>query len=109
LSPKLQRDARRDTLLLITADHGHITTYSNPSYEMRHHPELLSHFVILPTGENRLPYLFVKPGREDAVRALCRKDMARSVLSVLFKKCDRIRIVRAGENFIRRFTNDLAI
>jgi hypothetical protein len=69
----LQRDGRGDTLLVITADHGHITTYSNPAFEMRHHPELLSHLVILPTGENRLPYLFLKPGREDAVRSYIEK------------------------------------
>jgi hypothetical protein len=64
----LQKDGRSDTLLIITADHGHITTHNNPSYEMRRHPELLSHLVILPTGENRLPYLFIKTGRAEAVR-----------------------------------------
>jgi hypothetical protein len=53
----------------MVADHGHIPTRPNPAYELRNHPELLSHFVILPTGENRMPYLFLKGGREDAVRA----------------------------------------
>jgi hypothetical protein len=65
----VNRDAPGDILLLVTADHGHITTYPNPAYEMRNHPELLSHLVILPTGENRLPYLYLKPGHEDALRA----------------------------------------
>jgi hypothetical protein len=65
----MQRESSGDTLLVVTADHGHIPTYSNPAYEMRRHPEFLSHLVILPTGENRLPYLFLKPGREEAVRA----------------------------------------
>jgi hypothetical protein len=65
----LQQDGRGDTLMIITADHGHITTYANRAYEMRNHPELVEHLVIPPTGENRLPYLYLKPGREEAVRA----------------------------------------
>ncbi|HSV86069.1 MAG TPA: alkaline phosphatase family protein, partial [Levilinea sp.] len=63
----MQGAGRGDTLLIVTADHGHIATYSNPAYELRRHPELLSHLAIPPTGENRLPYLFLKPGREDAI------------------------------------------
>jgi hypothetical protein len=69
----MKPEASGNTLLLVTADHGHITTYPNPAYEMRNHPELLSHLVILPTGENRLPYLYLKPGREEMVQEYVEK------------------------------------
>jgi hypothetical protein len=64
LSPK----TRQETLMIVTADHGQITTYKNADYELRSHPELNRHLHILPTGENRLIYLFARPGQQEAVR-----------------------------------------
>jgi hypothetical protein len=60
---------RKDTLVLLTADHGMIATQKSARYDLRNHPELSHQLHILPTGENRLMYLFVKPGKEDSVRA----------------------------------------
>ncbi|HWQ05131.1 MAG TPA: alkaline phosphatase family protein [Longilinea sp.] len=65
---KLAKKRRGDTLFLMVADHGQIQTPHFSKYELRNHPELLRHFAIQPTGEARLPYLFVRPGREQAVR-----------------------------------------
>lgn len=65
---KLGRQRRGDTLFLMVADHGQIQTPHFSKYELRNHPELIRHFAIQPTGEARLPYLFVRPGREQAVR-----------------------------------------
>lgn len=61
-----ERCARRrgDTLFLVTADHGHIATPPDPDLEIRRHPELLSCLSMLPSGEARLPYLYLRPGRE---------------------------------------------
>lgn len=56
--------ARRDTLLLITADHGHIFTPRQPEYELRNHPNLTDMLVMLPSGEARLPFAYLRPGRE---------------------------------------------
>ena len=58
-----------DTLVLLTADHGHLPTPLDPHYELVNHPELLSYLTIKPTCENRLPYLFVKPGCEEKMKA----------------------------------------
>ena len=65
---RLSSAARRDTLLILTADHGQINTPKDPNYELRNHPELERCLHILPTCENRQMNLFVRPGMEDAVR-----------------------------------------
>lgn len=62
---KLRTETSEDTLLLLTADHGHLPTPLNPQFELVNHPELISYLTIKPTCENRLPYLFVKPGCEE--------------------------------------------
>jgi hypothetical protein len=69
-----QGRAGRDTLLLLSADHGQIPTEIQEDYDLRNHPDLVSHLVMLPSGEGRLPFLFVKPGHVDTVAAsLARK------------------------------------
>ena len=57
---------RKDTLLLITADHGHISTPRLAEYELRRHPRLMDCLVMVPSGEARLPYAYLRPGREAA-------------------------------------------
>ncbi|MCD4672760.1 MAG: alkaline phosphatase family protein [Anaerolineaceae bacterium] len=64
----LQAKNREDTLVLLTADHGHLPTPRNPHFELLNHPELMASLTIKPTCENRLPYLFVKPGCEAKVQ-----------------------------------------
>ena len=59
----------KGTLVLLTADHGMIATRQSARYDLRNHPGLSRLLHILPTGEHRLAYLFVKPGQEDLVRA----------------------------------------
>jgi predicted AlkP superfamily pyrophosphatase or phosphodiesterase len=56
------------TLLLLMADHGQINTSPNPHYDLRNHPNLLRRLHIMPTGENRLAYLYLRPGQGEAVR-----------------------------------------
>ena len=65
---QLRADIRNDMLLILTADHGQISTPQNPQYELRNHPDLLSRLHILPTGENRFQYLFVRPEQVKAVQ-----------------------------------------
>jgi hypothetical protein len=60
--------ARQGTLLILIADHGQIATRPDPHYELRNHPALLRRLHIYPTGENRLVYLFIRPGQTEAVR-----------------------------------------
>lgn len=66
---QLTPDARQGTLLILTADHGQITTPKDPFYDLKSHPDLARRLHILPTGENRVMYLFIRPGQTEAVRA----------------------------------------
>ena len=55
------------TLLVITADHGLQSTPVNENYDLSRHPGLVDCLSILPTGENRLAFLHIKPGKEEQV------------------------------------------
>ena len=64
---KLSPAAREGTLILLTADHGMIATEKSARYDLRNHPDLTRLLHILPTGENRLIYLFIRPGQTEKV------------------------------------------
>lgn len=55
------------TLFLITADHGQISTEIQPGYNLQVHPELTNHLIMNPTGESRLPFIFIKKDHEQDV------------------------------------------
>ena len=59
---------RQGTLVLLTADHGMVATQKSGLYDLRNHPELAQLLHILPTGEHRFMYLFIRPGKEGQVR-----------------------------------------
>ena len=60
---------RKDTLVILISDHGQIGTNKfETHYDLRNHPEFTRLLHILPTGENRLAYLHVRPGKEESVK-----------------------------------------
>jgi hypothetical protein len=65
---RLSPAARKDTLVVLLADHGQVPTFPDPHYDLRSHPGLARRLHILPTGEHRLMYLFIRPGQTEAVR-----------------------------------------
>jgi hypothetical protein len=64
----LKNRARRNTLFLMIADHGQVFTPHNATYELRYHPALTACLSMLPSGESRFSYLFVRPGRESQLQ-----------------------------------------
>jgi hypothetical protein len=58
----------KDTLLVVSADHGSKITPRNPRYDLVNHPDLESCLVMQPTCENRLAFFYIKPGREGQLR-----------------------------------------
>lgn len=64
----LDPEIRRETLLVVTADHGQVTTRPEANYTLEAHPELEEMLHMLPSGENRLAYLHVRPNQLTAVR-----------------------------------------
>lgn len=65
---KLASAARRDTAVILMADHGQVTTPKAERYWLKNHPKLAQRLHILPTGENRLLYLYPQAGGAGAVR-----------------------------------------
>jgi hypothetical protein len=60
--------ARKDTLLILTSDHGAISTPRHSRYELNNHPAFTQRLHILPTGEGRLAFLYYRPGQRNALR-----------------------------------------
>ncbi|MCL4560955.1 MAG: alkaline phosphatase family protein [Chloroflexi bacterium] len=58
----------RNTLLIVTADHGLIYTPKNPVFDLRSHPHFLEMLHMVPTGDNRLAYLNVRPNKVPEVQ-----------------------------------------
>ena len=67
---RLSPQQRHKTLIILTSDHGQVTTFKNPHYEVRNHPDFLDCLHIKPTGESRFTYLHVRPGQEQTLRQL---------------------------------------
>jgi hypothetical protein len=75
--------ARGDTLLLVTADHGHVDTSPECNVAFADHPELMAMLQVLPVGERRAVYLHAKPGATTEVAAYARerlRDVAPALL-----------------------------
>lgn len=69
----LNANSRGDTLLLISADHGQITTPANTGYHLANHPDLTGMLTMMPTCENRLAFLYTHPGTEKALKTYLKK------------------------------------
>jgi hypothetical protein len=74
---RLLRDLPRrgDTLLMVTADHGHVDTSPEFSVNLGDHPELLGMLRVPPAGERRVVYLHPKPGAAAEVDAYARERL----------------------------------
>ncbi|MFN2302322.1 MAG: alkaline phosphatase family protein [Anaerolineales bacterium] len=59
----LTETAAQKSLLILTADHGSMTTPKNPRYDLANHHDLMDCLVMQPTCENRFSFFFIKPGR----------------------------------------------
>lgn len=58
----------RNSLILLTADHGSVETPVNERFNLANHPELTGMLTMAPTCEGRLPFFYVKQGQCDAVK-----------------------------------------
>jgi hypothetical protein len=72
----LSAKAREDTLLLITADHGVISTPSEQVVHLPDHPEIQQALLLPPGGESRASYLYAAPGKLGALRDYVAENLA---------------------------------
>jgi predicted AlkP superfamily pyrophosphatase or phosphodiesterase len=66
---------RHDTLVVLTADHGHIDTEPADAIKFADHPELLRMLEATPAGERRAAYLHPREGAAADVAAYTRDRM----------------------------------
>ncbi|MBN2390466.1 MAG: alkaline phosphatase family protein [Anaerolineae bacterium] len=59
---------RAGTLLLLTADHGQITTPPKSAIVLDRHPALLDALFVPPLGESRVPFFYIRDGHYETVR-----------------------------------------
>jgi hypothetical protein len=74
---------RGDTLVMLTADHGHIDTEPAESLSFADHPRLQAMLRVMPAGERRAVYLHPKPGATPEVMDYareCLRDVAPAML-----------------------------
>jgi predicted AlkP superfamily pyrophosphatase or phosphodiesterase len=65
----LPLSTREGTLLVITADHGQITTPPSRAVRLSDHPALQQMLWLPPAGETRASYLYVRPGEFESLDA----------------------------------------
>ncbi|HVL47700.1 MAG TPA: alkaline phosphatase family protein [Candidatus Thermoplasmatota archaeon] len=70
------------TLLVVTADHGHITIPPDRRVRLNEHPGLLENLAVPPSGEGRMSYLHVRDGRRRAVVDYVRRRLAKQATLV---------------------------
>jgi hypothetical protein len=66
---RLSPEVRRETMVILTADHGQINTQKQANYDLSHHPEFTRRLHMQPTGENRMAYLYLRPGQHEEIAA----------------------------------------
>ena len=89
---RLDPSIRDETMVILTADHGQITTdKTNQNYDLKNHKKFTDMLHLLPTGENRLAFLYIKPGRTEPV-----KEYIQSTWPDQFELIDPTEAVTAG-------------
>jgi predicted AlkP superfamily pyrophosphatase or phosphodiesterase len=74
---------RHDTLVLLTADHGHIDTRPEDAVNFADHPELLPMLRAMPAGERRVVYLYPRDGACSQVVAYTRERLNDAAATML--------------------------
>src|SRR5439155_10594683 len=81
---RIRPDGR--TLVLLTADHGHVCTPKERTMFVDQPREVLKLLVCPPTGERRVLYLHVRPGHLAEARA--RVEQAWGVAGTLYESAE---------------------
>lgn len=80
---------RGDTLLLFTADHGHVGTSVSEQVLLNQYPDLLALLRAYPAGERRATYLYAQPGQQERVEAYARERLGEVAVVVSRHEAER--------------------
>ena len=70
------------TLLLITADHGHVSCPPEKRVYLDDHPLLLDGSLVMPAGEPRHLYLYPRDGAKKSMLAYAREQLGHAVVAL---------------------------
>ena len=75
-------DNLKDTLFIVTADHGMVNTPAKKTVDLGQHKALLRNLAAPPSGEGRFRYLHCKKGKREHVRRYFAKHFSRQGMLV---------------------------
>jgi predicted AlkP superfamily pyrophosphatase or phosphodiesterase len=70
---KLSQDIKKQTLMILTADHG--VSPTSKSYFLKDIPEITENLMLPPVGDSRATFLFSKPERKENLSVAFRKNI----------------------------------
>ncbi|MBN1580268.1 MAG: alkaline phosphatase family protein [Anaerolineae bacterium] len=70
---RLTPEQRDGTLLLITADHGGVSTLLHDAIQLDHHPDLGDALLFPPVGETRVPFMYARGDRLEFAKSYMAK------------------------------------
>jgi hypothetical protein len=95
--------ARRGTVLLVTGDHGQISTPLERQIYLEDHPELQEMLLMPPAGEPRTAYLYARQGSKQEILDYCAERFAEAVYAV-----DAAQALEEGWFGVRPFASQTA-
>ncbi len=78
----LHKVSAQETVLIITADHGQISTPPESAVYLSDHPVLAHMLLLPPTGDSRTTYLYARQGLVDDVIAYINGNLSNCFLAV---------------------------
>lgn len=86
---RLIGDLPADTLLLVTADHGHVQTSTARHVDLQDFPRVMRLLCHPPAGERRAVYLHARPGQEQALEEAARAELGH--VAVVLSRAEAVR------------------
>ena len=78
----LSPEARANTVLFLTADHGQVDTPEEQAIFLEDHPALAELLLMHPAGEPRTPYLYARQGRRGDVVTYIREHLDHAMIAM---------------------------
>lgn len=103
LLERLSPGARRNTVVILTADHGLINTPPEKKIFIEDHPQLQEKLLMRATGEPHTSYLYVRYGQKQAVIDYVNQTLGHAATAI-----DADTVMRAGLLGPPPFTPELA-
>lgn len=92
-------NAKDNTLLLLTSDHGQINCPLKKQINYADHLDLIARLSVPPNGEGRFSYLFCKKGRKDKVKNYCEEHFSQKAILLESRDVLRKGILGRGRVF----------